>query len=157
MAAGAARIRVSFQVDADGLLSVSAQELSQGVEASITVKPSYGLADEDIARMLQDAFGAAQSDMRARALREQQVEADRMLEATQVALDADADLLDEMERDQVQRLMRELRQASASSTDPQTLEAAVQRLARGTETFAARRMDRAIQQALTGRHIDKMD
>lgn len=157
MAAGAARIRVSFQVDADGLLSVSAQELSQGVEASITVKPSYGLADEDIARMLQDAFGAAQSDMRARALREQQVEADRMLEATQVALDADADLLDASERDLVQRLMRELRQLSASSTDPQALEAAVQRLARGTETFAARRMDRAIQQALTGRHIDKMD
>jgi molecular chaperone HscA len=157
MPAGAARIRVTFQVDADGLLSVSAQELSQGVEASITVKPSYGLADEDIARMLQDAFGAAQADMQARALREQQVEADRLLEATQVALDADSDLLDDIERDQLLQLMRDLGQTMKASQDPQVLEAAVQGLAHGTEHFAARRMDRAIQQALTGRHIDKMD
>ena len=157
MAAGAARIRVTFQVDADGLLSVSARELSQGVEASIMVKPSYGLADDDIARMLQDAFGSAQADMQARALREQQVEADRMLEATQVALDADADLLNADELTEVQELMRDLKQVSLSSSDPQTLESAIQTLARGTETFAARRMDRAIQQALAGRRIDQMD
>ena len=92
MAAGAARIRVTFQVDADGLLSVTAREQSQGVEATISVKPSYGLSDDDIARMLQDSFGSAEVDMQARALRESQVDADRLLAATQVALDADGDL-----------------------------------------------------------------
>jgi len=154
MAAGAARIRVTFQVDADGLLSVSARELSQGIESSITVKPSYGLSDDDIARMLQDAFGSAQADMRARALREQQVDADRMLEAIQAALDADADLLSAPELADIQQQMRDLRQVAQTSDDPQTLEAAVQALARATETFAARRMDRAVQRALAGQSIN---
>jgi len=156
MAAGAARIRVTFQVDADGLLSVSARELSQGIESSITVKPSYGLSDDDIARMLQDAFGSAQADMRARALREQQVDADRMLEATQAALDADADLLSALELADIQQQMRDLRQVAQTSDDPQTLEAAVQALARATETFAARRMDRAVQRALAGQSINDL-
>ena len=98
MAAGAARIRVTFQVDADGLLSVSARELTSGVEAAVTVKPSYGLADEDIARMLQDSFAHAAEDMAARALAEAQVEADQVMAATMAALDADADLLDADER-----------------------------------------------------------
>ena len=156
MAAGAARIRVTFQVDADGLLSVSARELSQGIESSITVKPSYGLSDDDIARMLQDAFGSAQADMRARALREQQVDADRMLEAIQAALDADADLLSAPELADIQQQMRDLRQVAQTSDDPQTLEAAVQALARATETFAARRMDRAVQRALAGQSINDL-
>lgn len=156
MAAGAARIRVTFQVDADGLLSVSARELSQGIEASITVKPSYGLGDDDIARMLQEAFGSAESDMKARALREQQVEADRMLEATQAALDADADLLDASELADIEAQMRVLRQVAQTSSDSQQLESAVQSLARQTEVFAARRMDRAIQRALAGQRIDQL-
>jgi len=156
MAAGAARIRVTFQVDADGLLSVSARELSQGIESSITVKPSYGLSDDDIARMLHDAFGSAEADMRARALREQQVDADRMLEATQAALEVDVDLLNAEELSDIQHQMRDLRQVVQSSDDPQAVEAAVQALARGTETFAARRMDRAVQRALAGQRIDDL-
>lgn len=156
MAAGAARIRVTFQVDADGLLSVSARELSQGIESNITVKPSYGLSDDDIARMLQDAFGSAEADMRARALREQQVEADRMLEATQAALDADADLLNAGELTAIQHRMRDLRQVAQTSDDPQAVESAVRELARETETFAARRMDRAVQRALAGQSINDL-
>jgi len=106
--------------------------------------------------MLQDAFGSAQADMRARALREQQVDADRMLEATQAALDADADLLSALELADIQQQMRDLRQVAQTSDDPQTLEAAVQALARATETFAARRMDRAVQRALAGQSINDL-
>ena len=101
MAAGAARIRVTFQVDADGLLAVSARELTSGVEAAVTVKPSYGLGDEDIARMLQESFAHAAEDMAARALAEAQVEADQVMAATMAALDVDADLLDAGERAEV--------------------------------------------------------
>ncbi|MFZ4759071.1 MAG: Fe-S protein assembly chaperone HscA [Burkholderiaceae bacterium] len=155
MAAGAARIRVTFQVDADGLLSVTAREQSQGVVASITVKPSYGLSDDEIARMLQESFGTAEVDMRARALREQQVEADRLLAATQVALDADGDLLEPAERDVIVAAMRELRTV-ASGDDPRVIESHIDTLARGTEDFAARRMDRAVRQALAGRRIDEI-
>ena len=143
MAAGAARIRVTFQVDADGLLSVTAREQSQGVEATISVKPSYGLSDDDIARMLQDSFGSAEVDMQARALRESQVDADRLLAATQVALDA------------IQGLMRALK-ICAQGTDAVAIESATTQLARGTEDFAARRMDRAVQQALSGRRLDEI-
>lgn len=155
MAAGAARIRVSFQVDADGLLSVTAREQSQGVEASIAVKPSYGLSDDEIARMLQESFGTAEVDMRARALREQQVEADRLLSATQVALDADGDLLSGQERDAITGAMRGLHDV-ARGDDPRAIEAAIEVLARGTEDFAARRMDRAVQRALAGRRLDEI-
>ena len=155
MAAGAARIRVTFQVDADGLLSVTAREQSQGIVASITVKPSYGLSDDEIARMLQESFGTAEVDMRARALREQQVEADRLLAATQVALDADGDLLEPAERDAIVAAMRELKTV-ATGDDPRLIEACIDTLARGTEDFAARRMDRAVRQALAGRRIDEI-
>jgi molecular chaperone HscA len=155
MAAGAARIRVTFQVDADGLLSVTAREQSQGVEATISVKPSYGLSDDDIARMLQDSFGSAEVDMQARALRESQVDADRLLAATQVALDADGDLLEGLERDAIQGLMRALK-ICAQGTDAVAIESATTQLARGTEDFAARRMDRAVQQALSGRRLDEI-
>jgi molecular chaperone HscA len=153
MAAGAARIRVTYQVDADGLLSVSAREETSGVEASITVKPSYGLADDDIARMLQDSMGAADADMQARMLREQQVEAQRLIEATQAALAADGDLLGAAERTEVERLLARLRE-TAGATDADAVKAAVDALAHGTEEFAARRMDRSIRTALTGRRVD---
>ncbi|MCX7212728.1 MAG: Fe-S protein assembly chaperone HscA [Burkholderiales bacterium] len=153
MAAGAARIRVMFQVDADGLLSVTAREQSQGIEASIEVKPSYGLSDDDIARMLKDSFGSADVDMKARALREQQVDADRLLEATQVALDADADLLDAAELEDIGAQMRSLKLA-AGGDDSALIATAVDALARSTDAFAARRMDRAVRQALAGRRLD---
>jgi len=153
MAAGAARIRVTFQVDADGLLAVSARETTSGVEASVTVKPSYGLHDDDITRMLAESMGAAEADMQARALRELQVEAKRLLEATQQALAADRDLLEEAEFGAVAALMTDL-VARAEASDPAALKAAIDRLAHGTEEFAARRMDRSIRAALAGRRVD---
>ena len=155
MAAGAARITVTFQVDADGLLSVSARELSSGVEASIVVKPSYGLADDQIAAMLQASFSSADSDMRARALREQQVEADRLLEATHAALAADADLLGLEERHALEGLTARLKSLRDGS-DLSAIRAALDALSRGTEAFAARRMDRSIARALTGRRIQDL-
>jgi molecular chaperone HscA len=153
MVAGAARIRVSFQVDADGLLSVKAREEASGVEAAITVKPSYGLADDDIARMLQESFISADADMQARALRESQVEAERMLLGAQSALAADGDLLTTAERAAIIALMDELRALAAGSDHP-AIDAGVEALARGTEAFAAQRMNRGIRQALSGRSID---
>ncbi len=155
MVAGAARIRVTFEVDADGLLHVSAREQGSGVEAAVQVKPSYGLADEDIARMLQEGFQQADADMSARALREALVEAERMLLATQSALAADADLLDEQERGDIDALMRELAEV-AQGQDHAAINAAVERLAKGTEAFAAARMNRGIQSALTGRTIEEV-
>ncbi len=155
MAAGAARIRVTFQVDADGLLSVAAQELGSGVQAAITVKPSYGLSDEQIAGMLQSGFSEAEADMQRRALQEARVEGDRMLLATGSALDADADLLDEAERAAVDGLMHQLRER-ITSDDTAAIEAAAKSLAEGTELLAARRMNRGIQQALTGRRLDEI-
>lgn len=152
MAAGAARIRVTFTVDADGLLSVGAKEQISGVEAHIDVKPSYGLSDEQIARMLQDGFATAAQDMQARALVEARVDADRMLIATQSALDADGDLLTASERASVDALMAALRAQQASS-DPAVVEAATQALAKGTEAFAAQRMNRGIVQALAGKNV----
>ena len=152
MAAGAARIRVTFTVDADGLLSVGAKEQISGVEAHIDVKPSYGLSDDQIARMLQDGFATASQDMQARALVEARVDADRMLIATQSALDADGDLLAAPERAAVDALMAELRTQQAS-TDPAVVEAATQALAKGTEAFAAQRMNRGIVQALAGKNV----
>jgi molecular chaperone HscA len=153
MAAGAARIRVSFTVDADGLLSVEATEQGSGVHAKIDVKPSYGLSDDQIAAMLKDSFATAQQDMRARALAEARLEADRMLLATHSALDADADLLDESERAAIDTLMQALEQ-SKSVAEASRIEAATQDLAKGTEAFAAQRMNRGIQRALAGRHIE---
>ncbi len=153
MAAGAARVRVTFTVDADGLLSVNAKEQISGVEAHIDVKPSYGLSDDEIARMLQDSFSTAQQDMQARALAEAQVDADRMLLATQSALDADADLLRPKERAQIDSLMAALAD-TRSDGSAAAIEAATQSLAKGTEAFAAERMNRGIQKALAGKNIE---
>ncbi|MBN8486174.1 MAG: Fe-S protein assembly chaperone HscA [Burkholderiales bacterium] len=155
MAAGAARIRVTFQVDADGLLSVAAREQTSGVEAAVQVKPSYGLADEQIARMLQDGFASAEADMQARALREAQVEAERMTLATRAALAADGELLDADERDAIEHLLRQLGDA-ARGHDAAAVTAATEALASGTEAFAAVRMNRGIQAALTGQRIDQL-
>ena len=155
MAAGAARIRVAFQVDADGLLSVGAREESSGVEAAITVKPSYGLADDDIARMLSESFGSAEQDMRARALRESRVEAERMVLATRSALDADGDLLDAEQRASIEGLLVGAQQAGQAD-DHHAIDAAVEALAKGTEAFAAERMNRNIRDALAGRSIEEV-
>jgi molecular chaperone HscA len=154
MAAGAARIRVTFTVDADGLLSVSAREQTSGVEARIDVKPSYGLTDEQIAAMLQDSFATAEDDMKARALAEARVDADRMLLATQSALEADGALLTADERQAVDALMARLRETLAGSHDAAAIEAATEALARGTEAFAAERMNHSIQKALAGRKVE---
>ncbi len=154
MAAGAARIRVTYQVDADGLLSVSARELQSGAEASITVKPSYGLGDEQIAQMLQDSFQSADVDMKLRALREEQVEAERIVLATQSALDADAGLLSDAERVTIISLIDAVRQ-QAKSDDHEAIKAAIEALAHGTEEFAARRMDRSVRTALTGKKLNE--
>ena len=159
MAAGAARIRVSFQVDADGLLSVSARELGSGVEAAVQVKPSYGLSDDQIANMLREGFASAESDMAARKLREARVEAERMILATQSALRADGDLLSDAERAEIAALQSELltqAQAEDAVADADAIDAAVEALAKGTEAFAAARMNRGIQQALTGRSLDQI-
>ena len=155
MAAGAARIRVTFTVDADGLLSVSAKEQGSGVVAKIDVKPSYGLSDDEIARMLQESFTTAQQDMQARALAEARVDADRMLQATQSALNADADLLEADEKRDIDTLMAAVARARADA-DAVTIEAANQALAKATENFAAQRMNRGIQKALAGKNISAL-
>ena len=156
MAAGAARIRVTFTVDADGLLHVGAKEQTSGVEAHIDVKPSYGLSDEQIARMLQDSFSTAEADVKARALVEARVDADRMLLATQSALDADGALLSKEERAEVDALMLSLRGIAANSTDAAAIEAATKALADGTEAFAAMRMNASIQKALSGKSVESI-
>ena len=157
MVAGAAKIRVTFQVDADGLLSVAARELGSGVEASIQVKPSYGLTDGEIARMLQDSFSNAGGDKAARALREQQVEAERLLEAVQSALDVDGErLLDADERLAIQAAMDELRSLVAGN-DNHAIEQQTKRLAQITDAFAARRMDASVKAALSGRRLNELE
>jgi molecular chaperone HscA len=155
MAAGAARIRVSFTVDADGLLSVSAKEQGSGVETRIDVKPSYGLSDEQIASMLQDSFATAQQDMATRALVEARVDADRMIAATRSALAADGDLLDSAEREAIHVLMNQLAEV-ATGDEAAVIEAATTALAKGTEAFAAMRMNRGIQHALAGKRLEEV-
>jgi molecular chaperone HscA len=155
MAAGAARIRVTFEVDADGLLRVSAREVNSGVEATVAVKPSYGLADEEIARMLSEGFANADTDMGARALAEARVEAQRMHLATLAALRADGHLLSAEERAAIEELLV-LLQSTAQSDDHSAINTAVENLAHGTEAFAALRMNRSIQQALSGRSVDSL-
>ena len=153
MAAGAARIRVTFTVDADGLLSVNAKEQISGVEAQIDVKPSYGLADDQIARMLQDSFSTAEADIKSRALVEARVDGDRMLLAITSALAADGDLLSPEAIEQIHAQMAAVTSAR-SLEDPALIEAATQALAKGTEAFAAMRMNRGIQKALAGKNIE---
>lgn len=155
MTAGAARIRVTFQVDADGLLSVSAQETSTGVMASVQVKPSYGLTDGEIAQMLQDAYAHAKDDMEARALREHQVDLQQLLESLSQALAADGDLLSDDERQQLDREMVAARSVCGGQ-QVEALKRAIDQLSRLSEPFAARRMDRAVSMALTGQSIDQL-
>jgi molecular chaperone HscA len=155
MTAGAARIRVTFQVDADGLLSVSAQETSTGVMASVQVKPSYGLSDGEIAQMLQDAYAHAKDDMQARALREHQVDLQQLLESLSQALAADGDLLSDDERQQLDREMVAARSVCGGQ-QVEALKRAIDQLSRLSEPFAARRMDRAVSMALTGQSIDQL-
>ncbi|MGB0445204.1 MAG: Fe-S protein assembly chaperone HscA [Porticoccaceae bacterium] len=156
MVAGSAKIQVSYQVDADGLLNVSARELSSGVESSIEVKPSYGLTDNEITQMLQDSFSHARDDMRLRALREQQVEADRMLEDLRAAIDKDGEsLLDATELKCLQVALDELQALRDSSDDHRQLANQIESVGKTSEEFAARRMDASIKQALAGLSLDE--
>ncbi|WP_288377016.1 Fe-S protein assembly chaperone HscA [uncultured Pseudomonas sp.] len=157
MVAGAAKIRVTFQVDADGLLSVAARELGSGVESSIQVKPSYGLTDGEIARMLKDSFEHAGSDKQARQLREHQVDAERLLEAVQGALDADGErLLSADEREAIAFQMQELRDL-LTGTDGAAIEQQTKRLSQVTDAFAARRLDSTVKAALAGRNLNEIE
>lgn len=157
MAAGAARIRVTFQVDADGLLSVSAREQTSGVEANITVKPSYGLSEDQITTMLKDSFGAAESDKAARMLREATVDAQRLMEAIQAALSEDGDtLLSQNERSAIQSHLDAL-QTLCQGTDSQAIKDGSEALNHATEAFAAKRMDISVQKALAGKNLDSLE
>ncbi|WP_313284690.1 Fe-S protein assembly chaperone HscA [Stutzerimonas kunmingensis] len=157
MVAGAAKIRVTFQVDADGLLSVSARELASGVEASIQVKPSYGLTDGEIARMLEDSFRKADEDRDARALREQLVDAQRLLEAVEAALAVDGErLLSAEERVAIDSQVAELR-GLLDSQDVLTIERQTKRLSQITDAFAARRLDSTVKAALAGRRLNDIE
>jgi molecular chaperone HscA len=154
--AGAARIRVSFQIDADGLLSVTAREQTTGIEAHVEVKPTYGLADEQITSMLQDAVGASAQDMQLRTLRETQVDARRLLDATDAALAQDGHLLHEAESAAVRAVMFRLAEALETEADVQALRAASAELSSVTGEFAARRMNASIRQALAGRTVESL-
>ncbi|NWA01418.1 Fe-S protein assembly chaperone HscA [Pseudomonas gingeri] len=157
MVAGAAKIRVTFQVDADGLLNVTARELGSGVESSIQVKPSYGLTDGEIARMLKDSFQYAGDDKVARVLREQQVDAQRLIEAVQGALEADGErLLDAEERMVIELQMQELSELM-KGTDGYAIEQQTKRLSQVTDAFAARRLDSTVKAALAGRNLNEIE
>ena len=153
MAAGAARIRVTYQVDADGLLSVTARETQSGVEAAINVKPSYGLSDGDITSMLQDSFSHAADDVQARALREELVDAKRLIEAVDAALAEDQNLLDDDELEVIQRKLSALKELVQDAKDTQVLRRSVESLSKATDEFAARRMNESIKKALSGKKI----
>jgi molecular chaperone HscA len=155
MAAGVARVKVTYQVDADGLLSVAAKESTSGVEASVTVKPSYGLADADVERMLRDSVDHAREDMHARALAEQRVDGQRLLEATRSALHADGALLEKNERESIDAAMASLEKLLGGK-DHRLIRKAVEALNHATEEFAARRMDEGIKRALAGRKIGSL-
>jgi len=156
MVAGAARIRVTFQVDADGLLNVSAREMGCGMEAAIVVKPSYGLSDAEITRMLQDSVQHAQDDMQARARQEQQTEANQLLEAVQHALVQDGELLDHQQRSRIEAQMTVL-QSSLKTDDTLALKRAVNALNEATVSFAQARMDKSVAGALTGKNISQLE
>jgi molecular chaperone HscA len=155
MTAGAARIRVTFQVDADGLLAVSAREMSAGVEAHVTVKPSYGLSDDEVSEMLKAGSAHAGEDARARAIRELQVEGQRMIEVVSQALAADGELLDAGERAHIDQAIAALTEAVAQE-DGKQLRSALDTLGRATDTFAARRMDKSIRSALAGQNVNQI-
>lgn len=156
MSAGAAHIRVTFQVDADGLLSVSAQEKTSGVHSEILVKPSYGLSDGEIETMLLDAMERAGEDAKIRSLREQQVEADRVINALKAALKADAEhLLSTQEFLEINQSLDNLMRLSRESQDPNAIKRAIENLDHITRDFAARRMDKAIRKAMKGHKVDE--
>ena len=155
LVAGAARIRVTFTVDADGLLQVSAREEGTGIEASVTVKPSYGLSDDEVARMLSEGFRSAEADMVERSLREARVDAERLLSAIGSAVEVDGDLLSGDERAAIDRLSAELRE-SARGDDRLAIAAASKALGDATEGFAAERMNRGMRRALAGRRIEEI-
>jgi len=155
--AGASHIRVKFQVDADGLLTVEAQEKSSGVEAGITVKPSYGLEDSTITRMLKDSYEFAKDDIESRSLREQQVEAERVIEALSSALAVDGEaLLSDFEFNELQAGVNRLRECHNSGSADEIL-AEIERVGAQSEAFAARRMDVSIKKALAGHNLDELD
>lgn len=156
MPAGAARIRVTFQVDADGLLSVSAREQTTGIEANIVVKPSYGLSEDEITSMLKSSFGAAESDKQARALREAIVDAERLLDAIQTALEQDGDLLNSEEKQAIFAHMQVLK-TTCKLHDSQAIIQATEGLNHATENFAARRMDNSIKNAFAGQNLDTLN
>jgi molecular chaperone HscA len=157
MVAGAARIRVTFQVDADGLLNVGAEETTSGVKSEITVKPSYGLADDEIARMLRESFQQAEADKSARSLAEEKVEGERLLLALQAALAEDGDeLLSLDEREQLLSAMQELREAM-SGDDILLIRASVKSLNEASEPYAAQRMNAGVQKALSGKRLDEIE
>ena len=156
MIAGAGRVRVTFQVDADGLLSVAAQEKTTGVEASITVKPSYGLTDSDIERMLRDSFEHARDDMQARVLHESQVEGERLANGVHAALQSDGGLLEAVHRAEIERLLEALR-VRLGGEDHRAIKQATDALNRATEDFASRRMDANVRKALAGQRIADLE
>lgn len=154
MAAGAARIRVTYQVDADGLLSVTAREQQSGVEAHIDVKPSYGLSDSDITSMLQDGFSHATDDVHARALREEVVDGQRLIEAIEAALKEDQDLLEADELEMIVRKLEALKELLVDAREVQVIRRSVESLSKSTDEFAARRMNKSIKLALAGKKIE---
>jgi len=156
MVAGAGRVRVTFQVDADGLLSVAAREATTGAEASVTVKPSYGLSDADIERMLRDSYEHARDDMHARALQEHRVEGERLAAAVRAAMRADGAMLEPGEGAEIERLLAAL-QAVLGGSDHRAIKQASDALNRATEPFAARRMDASVRRALSGKRIASLD
>ena len=155
MVAGAAKIRVTFQVDADGLLSVTARELGSGVEASVTVKPSYGLSDEEVARMLTEGLKQADYDARMRMLKEQQVDAQQLIESVRAAMAADADLLSAADQTRIAQQLQATAQV-ASGDEVEQIRLAIKALSDATDDFAAKRMDRSIRAALTGKSLDAL-
>ena len=157
MVAGAARIRVTFQVDADGLLNVAAREMSSGVEAAIVVKPSYGLSDAEITRMLQDSTQHAQDDMQTRAYREQQTEANQLLDAVQNALDQDGSLLSELKRSEIEGQMSALKAVLSLTSDHLVIKRALTALNDATVSFAQARMDKSVKQVLSGMNITDLE
>jgi molecular chaperone HscA len=156
MAAGAAHIRVTFKVDADGLLSVSAMEKSTGVQAEIQVKPSFGLSDEQVTQMLKDSMSNAKEDMQARMLKEQQVEALRVLEALEASLSTDSQLLNDDELAALRSEMQKLADLRETATSPDEIKTAIEAVDAASSEFASRRMDMSIKQALTGQSVDEV-
>jgi molecular chaperone HscA len=156
MVAGAARIRVTFQVDADGLLNVAAREMGSGIESAIVVKPSYGLSDAEIARMLQDSTQHARDDMQARTMREQETEASQLLEAVQHAVAQDGELLDPVQRAHIETQMAVLRDA-LQSADHLVIKRAITALNEATVSFAQSRMDKSVTRALAGKNISDLE